>query len=256
MNSGRCGMRCWTCLVWGLLALLVLGCAGGIPSIPDSPEAILAKGDRYFQKKKFYSSHELYKAFLARHPGHSRSDYAQFMLAESYFNDEDYLLAGVEYRILMSNYGYSDYVDEAYFKGALCNYHQGPKPQLDQTKTYQALSQFQQFVQVFPESPLVPEAQEYIAQINEKLAKKEIENTRFYFRRKLYISAMIYADKIIDNYPDNQYWVEAKYIKAKIFVARGEEQDALGLLREVIEYPDDLRVKRDAELLLKRLTQG
>jgi len=38
------------------------------------------------------------------------------MLGESYFNMEEYALAAVEYRVLVTNYGYSEYVDEGYFR--------------------------------------------------------------------------------------------------------------------------------------------
>jgi outer membrane protein assembly factor BamD len=178
------------------------------------------------------------------------------MLAESYFNQEEYALAAVEYRILVTNYGYSDYVDEGFFKEALCNYYQAPKSQLDQTKAYDALSQLEQFVQVYRDSPLVPEAENYIRLVRERLARKNLENATFYIGRKKYISALIYLDKVIDNYPDNPYWVEAKYLKAKVLVIRGEREDeAVALLRDVVAYPEDLRVKKDAKLLLKEIEE-
>jgi len=239
------------------VCVVVMGCAGGMPSIPNSPEEILSKGDQYFQKGKYYSSQELFKAFLARHAGHERSDYAQFMMAESYFHMEEFALAAVEYRVLVTNYGYSEYVDEGYFKEALCGYNQSPKSQLDQTKAYEALSQFQQFVRVFQSSPLIPEAEKYIALINEKLAGKEMENAVFYFRQKRYVSSLIYLDKIIAEYPDNTQWVEAKYLKAKILFLRGERKnEAVELLRQVIGYPAELRIKKDAEILLAQIEKG
>jgi outer membrane protein assembly factor BamD len=240
-----------------LLCAVAAGCAGGMPSIPDNPENILAKGDEYFKRKKCYQSMELYKAFLARYAGHERSDYAQYRMAESYFCQEEYALAAVEFRILVTNYGYSEYVDEGFFNEALCNYNQSPKTDLDQTKAFEALSQFQQFVQVYKQSPLVPEANKYIALIQEKLARKELDNAVFYFGRKKYLSALIYLDKIIENYPNNESWVRAKYLKAKILYVRGEREDeAVELLQQVMQYPENLRVKKEAEILLKEIRKG
>lgn len=249
--------RAARCLSVVLLCALTAGCAGGIPSIPDSPEAILAKGDDYFKRKKCYQSMELFKAFLARYAGNERSDYAQYLLAESYFCQEEYALAAVEYRILVTNYGYSEYVDEGFFKEALCNYEQAPKAELDQSKAYEALSQFQQFVQVYRQSPLVPEANKYIALTQEKLATKELKNAVFYYGRKKYLSALIYLDKIIASYPNNPSWVQAKYLKARILVTRGEREDeAVELLREVVQYPEKLPVKKQAEILLEEIGKG
>jgi len=154
--------RHWTCALLVLACFAgfagfagLVGCTGGVPSIPEAPNEILKKADGYFQRGKYWPSSELYKAFLAKYPGDDRSDYAQFMLAESYFNDEEYPLAAVEYRILVSNYGYSDYVDDGYFREGVCLYEQCPKPALDQTKCYEALDKFNRFVQIFPNSPLI-----------------------------------------------------------------------------------------------------
>ena len=80
-------------------------------------------------------------------------------------------LAAVEYHLVSTNYGYSEYVDDAYFKEALCFYHQALKPPLDQTKRLEALERLERFVTIFPQSPLIPEAQSYIGQIHAKLAE-------------------------------------------------------------------------------------
>ena len=104
---------------------------------------------------------------------------------------------------------------------------------------------------------MIPEAEKYIALINEKLAGKEMENAVFYFRQKRYVSSLIYLDKIIAEYPDNTQWVEAKYLKAKILFLRGERKnEAVELLRQVIGYPAELRIKKDAEILLAQIEKG
>lgn len=239
------------------LCLALLGCAGGMPSIPNSSDAILAKGTDAFSRGKYFQSQELFKAFLERHAGHDRSDYAQFMLAESYFQQEEYALAAVEYRVLVTNYGYSEYVDDGFFKEALSHYRQAPKPQLDQTQAREALSQLEQFVLVYRSSPLIPEAERTIGEIREKLAEKTYMNAEYYFDRKLYISALIYIDRIIESYPGNPYWHRAKLLKAKTLDARGERlEEAVTLLREVIAEAEDPRIKREAQSLLDRMGGG
>jgi outer membrane protein assembly factor BamD len=235
------------------IGLLLIGCAGGIPSIPSSPEAILQKGDAYFARKRYFQAHELYKAFLLRYPGEDRSDYAQFKLAESLYAGEDYALAAVEYHIVVSNYGYSEYVDDGYFKEALCYNHQALKPPLDQTKREDALERLERFITVFPRSPLVPEAQEHIETIREKLAEKAFKNAWFYLKKKRSRSAMIYFDKIIEDYPNNKYWARALFYKGTILVRRGETDEAIRLFSQVIAYPDQVEVKEMARKELARL---
>jgi outer membrane protein assembly factor BamD len=240
-------------LVLALFVSAVFGCAGGMPKVPDSPEGILTRAESYYQKSKWFQAQELYKAFLSRYPGHDRSDYAQFMLAESYYNNGEYPLAGVEYQILMNNYGYSEYVDDALFKLGLCNYHEAPKFQRDQQKSRDALSKFNQFVQTFPNSPLIPEVENYIKLIQEKLAKKTFETGHFYFRRKKWTAALIYFDKVVEDYPNNEYWARSAYFRGLILEDRGDVDGAVRSFSLVLTYPEDVSYKSDARSHLNDL---
>ena len=243
-------------LGWVLLLLAVAGCAGGVPRVPNSAQAILERGDAYFDRKMYYHSQEMYKAFLQRYPGDDRSDYAQFKLGESLYNGKEYALAAVEYHLLTNNYGYSEYVDDAYYKEALCFFHQALKPPLDQSKREQALERLERFVTVFPQSDLVPEAQKHIAMVHEKLAEKAFSTARFYDKNKRLSSALIYYDKIIDEYPNNEYWAMACYFKGMILLRRGESDEAIQMFSRVLNYPDDVGVKRDARREMERLRKG
>jgi len=238
--------------LFALMALAAMtACAGSIPSIPNTPEAIVEKGDQYFERGKYFQASELYKAFMERYAGHDRSDYAQFRLAESYFADEQYPLAAVEYQVLISNYGYSEYVDDAIFRMGVCFWEQAPKSALDQQRTVDALSRFNQFLQTFPNSPLVPEAKRYVQMCNARLAEKDLSTARFYFRHKKDRAASIYCDKIIEKFPDNEAWAEAHYIKGCILLTRGEKDEAARHFSLIMSYPEDLRLKDLAQAKLK-----
>jgi outer membrane assembly lipoprotein YfiO len=232
---------------------LLSGCGTGLPSVASSPERIIEDADSYFERGKYFQSTFLYRAFLQRHPGHDRSDYAQFRLAESLYGDEDWALAAVEYRILVTNYGYSDLVDDGYFKEAMCFARQAPGPSHDQTKRLEALDKFERFVKVFTSSPLVADAQEQIASNQAVLAEKNLNTALFYIRYKLPDSGEIYLDKIRANYKDNDFWARATYHKSKLLLARGEEERALALLSEFIAYPKDLPEKEDALIIVTQL---
>ena len=235
------------------LSLVVLIGCGGVGRVPNPPQDMLDRGDHFFERKKYREAQEVYQTFLQRYPGHERSDYAQFMLAESYYGEEEYPLASLEYRILITNYGYSDYVDDGYFMEAKALHMQAPKVQLDQTKNQEALDRLQRFVQVFSQSPRVPEAQEQIQKIQAILAEKSYLSAMFYMRNKRYRSAMIYFDKIIDNYPNNDYWARALYEKGVILRKRGEIDEAVRAFSEVLAYPNDVEVKKKARDELKKL---
>jgi outer membrane protein assembly factor BamD len=242
--------------VMSALAVLLVsgaGCGAGVPRIPDSPEAVLAKADEYYEKGKFFQAQELYKAFLSRYPGHDRGDYAQFMLGESYYNNREWPLAAVEFQILMNNYGYSEYIDDALFKLGLCYYHESPKSQRDQQKAHDALSRFNQFLQTFPNSPLVPQVNEYVKSIHGKLAEKTFDTGYYYYRRKKWTAALIYFSKVVEEYPENEYWARSAYFKALILEDRGEVDEAARFYTMVLTYPEDVTYKPDARRRLDRM---
>lgn len=246
---GTRGIAFWLLVVSALIA----GCAGGMPRIPQSPEAIMERGDAYYKRKMYFQAQELYKAFLQRYPGDPGSDYAQYKLGDSLYMGEEYGLAAVEFHIMVTNYGYSEYIDDAYYKEALCYYQQALKPSLDQTKRLDALERLERFVTVFPDSPLVPEAQEYIQKIQEKLAQKAFDNGKFYFKTKRFRSAEIYFRKILDNYPNNAYWPQAGYYLGLIEVWWGETDEAIKWFSTVVNYPGDSDVKGLAKRELEKI---
>lgn len=241
----------WSALL--VLLLIGFGCAGGLPSIPDDPEAILAKGENRLQQEKYFQAQELFKGFLAKFPGHERSDYAQLMLAESYFMDREYPLAAVEYRVLVSDYGYSEYVDDAFFKEAVCFFEQAPDSHLDQTKSFEALSRFNQFLLTFTSSPLVEQAHQYIARIHETLAKKDLKNAKFYLRHKRNKSARIYLDKILKLFPNNDYWAEAMYLEGQLLLQDQDMDGARAMFEAVADYPKEFDFTAAARVELEKM---
>jgi outer membrane protein assembly factor BamD len=233
------------------LAWLVSSCAGGMPKVPARPDDVLARADEELKKGKHLQAVALYQKFLESYVGHERADYAQFKLAEAYLEGDEYELATVEYQVLISNYGYSEWVDDSIFQIGVCLLRQAPRIQRDQQKAIDALSRFNQFLQTYPDSPRVPDARAYVRQINARLAEKSLISARYYYRRKEPKAALVYCDKVIENYPDNTYWAEAVYLKGIILIDRGQNEEAIAQFTRLLEYPDE-RLKRDAAEQIKR----
>jgi len=230
-----------------LVLAALAGCVGGMPKVPATPDAVLERAQDYQRRGKNIQAAALYQQFLERYAGHERADFAQFMLAETHFDDRDYAVAAVDYQVVISNYGYSEYVDDALFKIGVCYWNEAPRAERDQQKSVDALNRFNQYRQTFPEGEHIVEVEKYVREINERLAKKNYDAARWYFRQKNGTAAMIYCDKIIENYPDNRYWAAALVLKGDIMLRRGQNEDAIRQYTRVLEYPEDLPIKHEAE---------
>ncbi len=244
-------MRRW--LIWGVLGLFLSSCAGGVSKVPATPEAVLKRADEYFNKGKHMQAVALYQKFLESYVGHERADYAQYKLAESYLQGEQYEVAAVEYQLLITNYGYSEWVDDAIFQTGVCYWKQAARAERDQQKALDALSRFSQFLTTYPDNPRAPAAKEFVRQINERLALKSLESARGYYRRKEPKAALVYCDKVINNYPDNKYWEEAMFLKGIILIDRAQDQEAIEQFTRLIEATKNPAMKRDAEAQIKKV---
>jgi outer membrane protein assembly factor BamD len=226
---------------------LLGGCTGGMPKVPATPAAVLERADDYLRRGKEREAIALYTQFLDRYPGHERADYAQYQLAEANFAARDYAVASVEYQILITNYGYSEWVDDAVFQIGVCNWLEAPKYPRDQQKSLEALSRFNQFLLTYPDSPRAGEARAYVRQINERLGEKAYTAAKWYYRQGEPKAALVYCEKIIREYPDNTYWAEALLLKGQILEDRGDKAGAIEQYTQILAYPGDLAAKKTAE---------
>ena len=241
-----------------VLALFIFASCGGSYSAKriQSPDEKIALADGFFDSRKYFKAAVEYKDFQATFAGDERSDYAQFRLAESYRYDEEYALAAVEYRILVSDYGYSEYVDDAFFLEGVCAFRQADRAERDQTKTYEALSRIDRFLQIFPDSPRIEEAGKVKREIHDRLGKKHFLNAKLYFSTGHEEAAIIYFDKVISSFPDTVWAVRSYYFRGLIMKKTGDREGAVreieAALHSSVRFPE----RSHAEKVLRSLREG
>lgn len=144
--------------------------------------------------------------------GTTYAEDAQFFLAESYYNDKQYILAASEYERYISYYPQNPQRQEVEYKRALCYYQQSPRYRLDQSATGRAIELFQLFNTKYPNSEYVLDSADKIDELRNKLARKNYEAAEFYLRTDRFLAATIYYEQTIDRYPES-VWAERALIK-------------------------------------------
>jgi outer membrane protein assembly factor BamD len=238
-----------------LLAAAFLSSCGGsyVARKVSMPGDKLALADGLFEKGKYARAVVEYRDFLATFAGDERSDYAQYRIAESYRMEKEYSLAAVEYRILVSDYGYSDYVDDAFFLEGLCAFKQAPRVERDQTKSYEALDRLNRYLQLFPNSPRRAEAESVVKEIHDRLAKKEFFNAKLYFSKKRYAAALVYFTKITDLYPETLWARRSQYYMGRIMEAKRDWAGAVKAYGDALSAAGDFSERLDAEKRLRQI---
>jgi len=131
------------------------------------------------------------------------------MLGDVYYDRGDYLTARAEYRRFLDRYaGHERSADAAL---GICKSLAGlaPKPQRDQAYTQEAMSSCRNVVVDFAGRQQAAEAAIISNELRLTLAEKDYMNADFYFRRRMYDSAIKYYEFVVNLYPESPYAPQA-----------------------------------------------
>ena len=137
--------------------------------------------EKYKQAEVFYNNGEyrkanrLFEQIVPKYRGKPQAQRIIFFFADSYFQTKSYSLAAYQYENFVKSYPKSDRIQEATFKAAKSYYFQSPTYSLDQEETYEAIEKLQIFINLYPSSEYAAEANQMIAELQEKLEKKDFE---------------------------------------------------------------------------------
>lgn len=135
------------------------------------------------------------------------------MYAQSLYQTKQYYLAGHQFTSFTGSYPKSQKIEEAAFLGAKCFVQLSPVYSLDQIDTYKAIEKLQDFIDSYPNSEYLAEANVLAKELREKLEKKAFESAKQYNTIGNYQSAIVAMDNFIFNYPGTPYKEKALYYK-------------------------------------------
>lgn len=185
-----------------LTALAVVACSGARPPESGPPAALFDWAMERFEGDDYGAAVTGFRAFLTRNPVHPQADSAQFMLAESMLQKGDAQQAGQEFRQMALTRPGSPLADDAQLGACRAYWELSPEIARGQEHTRTAVDECQRLGEFFPESDLVPRAEEIIQRAREKLARKQYRIARYYYDDGYYESANIYLETVLQQYPD------------------------------------------------------
>jgi outer membrane protein assembly factor BamD len=222
-----------------LLALFLFsaGCGGSRGAIGDSPEEAYEAGIGYFGEFRYHKAIESFQRVFEFGRVHDWADDAQFMLARSYYQDEQYLLASNEFERFIGLYPGDERIEEASFYRAMSHYQLSPPFNLDPTDTERAIDYLRLHLATYRDSEHREDIGAKIDELQEKLAKKLMEAARLYERSGQFRAARLTFERVLDEYPSTEPADEA----------------LLGAMRAQIAYADASILTRKAERLEEAL---
>lgn len=228
--------RSWIILV---VALLLLSACSSLDELQKmSTEEAKRNADQYFAAEKYKKAIPYYKKIVSE----SSSAYlaeSQLKLADCYFLREDYIDARFEYEEFIRQFSEHPEVGKAFFNIGLCYYNLSKDAHYDQTDTFNAIDAFTEFIDRFPFSEKVFEANQYLQKCRHKLYKKKYYNGYAYYKMSDYPSALLYLNDVIEQNKDDEYDTKALFYAAKIYLYRKDIQNAQLIFDKLLtKYPD------------------
>lgn len=222
-----------------LLALPLVGCASGPRFEGLDQDQLYERATRAFEEEDWDEAQAAADRLLFAYPSYDREVEVRFLLAETFLNKEEYLSASSEYQRLLDRFPGHPRADEASL-GICRSYAElSPHTQRDQAFTLQAMSACQNVVADFPGTPVEVEAEEIWQRMNGKLGQAIFEEGEFYFRRKLWDSAILYFEDVLDTFPGTAAAPNALLHLYRCYVEIGWDDRAEEEKERLLErYPD------------------
>jgi outer membrane protein assembly factor BamD len=145
----------------------------------------------------------------------NRADQIYYLLAKSFYGQKDYTLASHYFRLLLKEFPRSQYGEESQYMIGYCLYLDSPNPRLDQKTTSEAIDALQLFLNLYPNSPRVPEANQLMEKLRDKLVNKSYLNGKLYYDLQDYRAAVISLTNSLKEYPDSKYREELMFYLLK-----------------------------------------
>ena len=171
---------------------------------------------QFYANKEYYQAQQVFEDLFKDYKGTDKYEDMYYKWVYSMYYQKDYMSAENGFKTFTENFPNSSKAEECDYMRGYCLYKQSPKVDLDQTETTKAIGQMQAFVNTYPTSKRVKDANDIIESCREKLELKEGKAAQLYYDLGYYQASAIAFEGVSENYPDSK-----KSDEYKLYEIRG-----------------------------------
>jgi len=220
----------------------------------DDIKAKYTAADSLYQAGKYKKSLRLWEQIVPLYRGRPQAERVMFLYSDTFYQLQDYYLAGYQFERFVNAYPQSEKRSEAAFKSAESYYNLSPKFNLDQADTFKAMDKLNVFINTYPDSENLDRANGMVQELRDKLEQKAFEIAKGYNKigasRGTFPNAIKAFDNFITEYPGSKFREDAYFWKLE-----SAYQLAVGSVDFLMK--DRLQAAKDAHsALLKYYPKG
>jgi outer membrane protein assembly factor BamD len=192
-------------LAFVILAAALTGCGSANPYQGMTDEQLYMLAQQKYQDHDWDDAIRALDRFFISFGASDYAAQARLMTADAYYGKGDYLTARSEYQRFIDRYPADAAAPVAALGMCKSLAALSPVPERDQGYTNEAISTCRNVVTDYAGTPQSQEAATLANGMRVKLAEKEFGTADFYFRRKLYDSAIKYYEFVVQLYSETDY---------------------------------------------------
>lgn len=164
-----------------LIAIVISGCSDYQKVLKSEDTASKFKfGTELYDQGKFAKAHRLFEQILPNYRGKPQAEKLTFMHAMCSYEIGDYYIASYHFDKFVDIYPKSEKAEQAAFLAAKGYYFNSPVHTKEQKDTVEAIEKLQLFINQYPNSTYVADANKLVNELDFKLEKKAYEIAKQY----------------------------------------------------------------------------
>jgi outer membrane protein assembly factor BamD len=220
-----------------LLAVFLSGC-GAAKQAAFDPVARFNEAEGLMRKESFEKARAAYQEIQEKAPDKSYNADIMLRVADTYFGEEKFDEALVEYQAFLNFHPVNKNASYAQYQVAMCSYKELPTVDRDPEVVRTALKEFEKLLRKYPKSVYEEQARKFAAICREQLAEYELYVERFYYKKGSYRAAIGRAEKLLEGFPESLKGKDALYYAGLSYVELGERTQALKTFETLVQkYP-------------------
>jgi outer membrane protein assembly factor BamD len=197
-----------------LLFIVISSCSEYQKALKSEDIAVKFKlGTELYEAEKYNKANRLFVDIVPKYRGKPQAEKLMYMYAKSFYLIKDYYTANYQMERFVSAYPNSEKKEEMAFLAAKSYYHLSPVYTKEQKETIDGINKMQDFINRFPESEYLTEANKIVKELDFKLEKKAFEIARQYNTITDYQASIKAFDNFLLEYPGTPLKEQAQYYR-------------------------------------------
>lgn len=237
-----------------LLCLSIMACATDKTVVKEEPafvpEESFAKANELISSGKYEEARKVLETVKSKDGSQEYALLARIRIADTYFDDEAYDEAVVEYESFLDLYPYSKYASYAQYKLAMSFFERMTTVDVGYSLAKKALDEFEKLQRVYPRNPYMDIIDNRIRACMNMLAEYEFYVGNFYYNKGSFNAAIGRFNGILKNYPASNKIPEVLYFTGLSYENLGQRDDALNTLTALINQFPSMKLSIEAKKLI------